>query len=224
MHNKFSTNGFTFFAEPDASADPAASPAPAATGAGTTFTQEQVNMIAADRAKRAKEAAESALLKDLGITDPAEGKRILAEAKTASDARKSAEDLAKENESKALAAAASATAKADEKMFMADTKVALTEAGVAKDKLDRIRGLLTVKIGATEADIAADVAAVKKDFPELFAVSANGGMPDTDPGRGGRGTGKGNGEVDNFKAGMEQAKAEGSSPDQTPKLFAGIKY
>lgn len=182
---------------------------------GKTFTQAELDAIVQERLSRANTSAAEKMAKELGMT-VAEAKTALAEAKKLRDANKSAEERAAEAAAEREKAAAEREAAAELKEFNAEVKVALMAADADKARIERIKGLLTVKPGATDEEIAADVKALKKDFPELFKKP---GAANTDPGRGAGGQGGGK---DSFTAGMESAKANSAGKNETPALFKGI--
>jgi hypothetical protein len=190
------------------------------TDVGTkTFTEQQVNEMIQARLARVKGTAAEELAKELGIENIADAKKVLADAKAIADEKKTADERAREANEAREKAAAEKEAQAELKSFKVDVKSALTEEGFDKKKIDRIMGMLTVKPGATEEEIAADVKALKGDFPELFGKS--GGLPDSDAGKGGGGSGgRGNGK-DPFAVGAERAK-QMAGESGVPSLFKGI--
>ncbi|HXJ65140.1 MAG TPA: hypothetical protein VNN79_15405, partial [Actinomycetota bacterium] len=156
-----------------------------------TLTQSQVNEIVASRTREAKESALKDLAKDLGVSVD-EAKRIVKERQEAEE--RNATELDRANKAKAAA-----EAERDEKVTAASRELhaertdrALIAAGIADDdeKLGRIRGMLTVEVGASKEDIKADVEKLKKDFPALFGAegstkppTAPGSDPKTTPGK-----------------------------------------
>lgn len=170
---------------------------PGSGGSGTaappekTFTQADIDRIVA----REKESASSKAVKDLaeqlGVTID-EAKEIVKSHKDKTDAEKSDAQKAREAADKEKAEAVEAKAAAALETHTTRADRALVTAGIAfpKDATDdqkdatllRVRGMLTVKPGATAAEIAADVKSLKEGFPGLFAPGGTGkGSPNSDP-------------------------------------------
>lgn len=159
---------------PPAPTPPAPAPTPPTPPANEkTLTQSQVNDIVATRTTEAKNKAMEDLAKDLGV--PIEdAKRIVKERQDA-DAKNQTELERSE------AARKAAESDRDDKVSAKDLELhaeradrQLIAAGAEDDdaKLERLRGMLTVKPGASKDDVKADVEKLKKDFPALFAEQA----------------------------------------------------
>jgi hypothetical protein len=188
------------FAEP-APEPPAPAPNPTDPPAGgKTFTQEELNKIAAREKAQGKAAgkaeAEQALAEMLGVSVE-EAKTIIADRKAAEDAKKSEADKDREKAAKVLADAEKAKADAALETHSARVERALAREGLVTDDTDegkkkfaRVLRLVTVEVGASLEDVLADVQSVKADFPELFATKTpegdegkkpKGKLPNSDP-------------------------------------------
>jgi hypothetical protein len=218
---------------PEVPAAPPVADPPVVSVEDKTFTQAQLNAISAREKAQGKAAgkaeAEQALADMLGVPLE-EAKTIIAERKTAEDAKKSDADKDREKAAKELADAEKAKADAALETHAARVERALAREGFVTDdtdegkkKLDRVQRLVTVAVGASLEDVLADVQSVKADFPELFggakAVEGDGRkpkgkLPNSDP----AGKPKApNGGEDKFAAGQkrfeeEQTKHRGYNP------------
>lgn len=136
-----------------------------------TLPQSQVNEIVALRTKEAKESALKALADELGVTID-EAKSIVKERKDA-DARNQTE-LEKANNAKTQAEKDrdDRVSESQQELHEERSDRALVAAGVPDEdeKLARLRGMLTVKVGATKDEIKKDVEKLKADFPALFTT------------------------------------------------------
>lgn len=202
---------------PEVPAVPAADP-PVVPVEDKTFTQAQLNAISAKEKAQGRAAgkaeAEQALADMLGVPIE-EAKAIIAERKTAEDAKKSDADKDREKASKVLADAEKAKADATLETHAARVERALVREGFVTDdtdegkkKFDRVQRLVTVAVGATLEDVLADVQSVKADFPELFGTKPEGDtskpkgkLPSSDPA--GK-PNKPNGGEDKFDAGKKR--------------------
>ena len=161
-------------------APPAAPPAPA----GPTFTQEQVNGFLARERQQLERKYQSDLAASLGVSD-------LAEAKTALDAARAAQEAQMTEAQKLSAAAAKQTSDAQAALAQARqlqqqvrVERALLAAGVspvivdaqgqpvANPALAMAARMVDVADGADDAAVAAAVAGVKTVVPALFAPAA----------------------------------------------------
>lgn len=165
-----------------------------------TFTQAQLNAISAREKAQGKAAgkaeAEQAMADMLGVSIE-EAKAIIAERKTAEDAKKSDADKDREKAAKVLADAEKAKADAALETHAARVERALAREGLVTDdtdegrkKFERVQRLVTVEVGASLEDVLADVQSVKADFPELFGGAKTvegdgkkpkGKLPNSDP-------------------------------------------
>lgn len=163
-------------ATPPAPATPPPTPTPPATPPATgeaTFTQKQVNAIAA----REKNDARAALLSELGVDS-------LDAAKTILDAQRAKEDEAKTEAQRLLeqaqqreAAATAAAAQAAAQLRDANIVSALTHAGITDpDTRTELIPLVTAKV-SDEVDAAAAVELVKQKLPQLFQAPASNTPP-----------------------------------------------
>jgi hypothetical protein len=172
--------------------------------AGKTYTQEELDRMFGDRAKRAADAARADMLKDLGVDDPEALKALLKKQKEADDAQKSelqkvAEQLAEsekraarlESDSKAQIAAIA------ERLMLSDVKMAASKAVTDKDgktvrpafRMDALddlglfvdRSLITEKDGKYEG-IEKALESLAKAKPFLLTEAENGANPKGTPG------------------------------------------
>jgi multidrug efflux pump subunit AcrA (membrane-fusion protein) len=148
--------------------------------AGKTFTQAELNKIAAKQKAEGKAAAEKAIADLLGCT-PAEAAEIVKKQREAEDATKSEAEKERQTAAKERAAAEAAKREAAVEVLEARIERALAAEGFAGDdkKLARVRKMITVETGATYEDVLADVQDAKKEFPEIFA----GKTPESDDGK-----------------------------------------
>lgn len=189
----------------DGRADPPAPPPPTE----KTLSQTEVNDIVTRRTKEASEKAAKDFADQLGVPLE-EAKRIIKERQEADE--KNATDL-----QKAQKAQADAEADRDTKVTTAQRELhleradrALVAAGIPDDdaKLARLRGMLTVEVGAPYEDVKKDVEKLKTDFPALFDAPPPPGTPPKPPGSGPKGSPPG-GKVDQdaMQRGLDRAKA-----------------
>jgi hypothetical protein len=164
--------------------EPTGAPAvPAAPPAGT-FTQEQLNAIAAREKDSGKSSGrrerDTELASLLGVT-PEDLPKHLEQMKKDADSRKSAADLATEQATQAKATADKATADAAAERHLAAVERALIRAGIptdgddADDILADAAALVRVDQGADPAAIKEAVEKVKGRHPAMF------GRQDTRP-------------------------------------------
>lgn len=179
--------------------------------------QSQVNEIVAARTREAKEQALKALADELGVTID-EAKRIVKERKETDD--KNATELEKANQARTQA-----EKDRDEKVSASTRELhaeradrALIAAGAPDEdsKLERLRGMLTVEVGATRDDVKKDVEKLKTDFPALFETQPpppSGRRTSTDPPKGKAG------KVSDtaYERGQERAHSRYSSDGGVPR-------
>lgn len=131
--------------------------------------QSRVNEIVTAETTKAKQKALEDLAKDLGVSIE-DAKRIVKERKDADE--KNRTDLEREQ-----AARTAAEKDRDEKVTASQRELheersdrALIAAGAPDEdsKLQRLRGMLTVEVGASREDVKKDVDKLKTDFPQLF--------------------------------------------------------
>lgn len=130
-------------------------------GQGKTFTQEELNGIAAKEAKKAQERT----LRELGFTDFDNAKEGLAKYKEylesqKSDAEKQAEQLAKLSEE---------TKAKDDMIFSLTAKVAASSQGVKADALDDVIELAKLKV-SDEVTIEDAIKSVLEKYPHFAGV------------------------------------------------------
>jgi len=133
--------------------------------------QSRVNEIVAARTAEAKQKAADELTRDLGVPLD-DAKAIIKAAKDKQESEQSEAQRARAAADKEKAEATEQKTAAAQEVHETRADSALLKAGALNDEdtLTRMRGLLTVKAGATKEEIAADVEKVKKTFPALFDV------------------------------------------------------
>lgn len=143
-----------------------------------TFTQADLNRIAAKEKAEGKAAAERAFAEQLGMSlDDAKAvlkARADAEEKTKSEAQKDREAAQKEKD-----AAAADRLSAKQEVHDARIERALAKAGAPDEdaKMARLKRLVAAEVGSSYEDILADVEAVKGDFPGLFGEKQDSKPP-----------------------------------------------
>lgn len=147
-----------------------------------TFTQEDVNRIAA----REKQQGSASAYKELGFNSADEAKKAIEAWRKSDDDKK--DEATKANEAKA--AAEKATADANAKALTLERKLAAIEAGVDPKNADDVVTLASAKTNDSTTFEAA-LEAIKKSYPSMFKASAgdnNGGTGNNSNGaRGGGG-------------------------------------
>jgi hypothetical protein len=202
-------------ATPPTSTPPATPPAPApvnptpapstppAPAADQTFTQKQVNAIAA----KEKNDARAAFLTELGVGSIDEAKSVLAAQREAEDAAKSEAERLRDQAARDAATAQAAMAEAARLVLEANIVTALTHAGITDpDQRTELVPLVAAKV-SDDIDAGAAVELVKQRLPQLFQAPASatpppsgdvrGGIPPTPTGTGGA-----------WERGVAMAKAE----------------
>lgn len=169
-------------ANSDGGADP---PGPQGTSSTTTFTQDQLEAIAARKADQARRGATKALLEELGFTSKEEAAKFVNGAKEAERAQMTeAERVRTEAEAVKAAAEADRLAIASER-HTAAVERALVQAGAPIDKLARIARLVDVEQGADPEAIATSIDLVKAEFPQMFGQPGHAPSPSSEPASGG---------------------------------------
>lgn len=144
-----------------------------------TFTQAELNRIAAREKEEGKRAAAADIAKTLGCTVE-EAVELIKQAKAADDSQKTEAQRAREAADKEKADAEKEKAEAAREKHIARVERVLLKAGVPEAKLDRVGRMLDVEVGTEGDKLDEAVKDLKKDFPELFA-GKKGGPPDSDP-------------------------------------------
>jgi hypothetical protein len=177
------------------------------TDSGKTFTEADMNRIRQRETKKAESAARRKLLDDLGVSDPAEAKKILDKAKAAAEKDRTEQDRLRDKATEAEKAAAQARRETAQLKLDRDVDRALAKAGVQTSRLDRIAKLVIGELGddPDADDIKSAIDTIRDDFPESFAESGDdegvGRRAPSGEGRGGtppkgqRGGGKENPET-----------------------------
>lgn len=173
---------------------------------GSTFTQEDLNRIAAREKDEGKRAALSEVAKTLGCTVE-EAADIIKRSKEADDAQKTEAQRAKEAAERAKAEADEEKAQAAREKHIVRVERALLKAGVPDAKIERVARMMDVEVGAEPEKLDEAAKALKKDFPELFATGS-GGTNDSDPPGS---PPKPKIKDDKFNAGAERAKQYAAS-------------
>jgi hypothetical protein len=159
-------------------------PPPAPPPAGDppkTFTQEEVNAIVQKRVGGAKESATADLMKELGITDPAQAKALIAAAKAQEEANATELDKAKKAAEESAASAAKATAELEATKLNTAIVEALVGTGLTISAAKKVRAMVSVDKVDDDA-IKTAIEDLKKDMPALFETQGAGGLPGHNPG------------------------------------------
>lgn len=146
-----------------------------------TFTQDEVNAIIQKRVGGAKESAQADLMKELGITDPAEAKALIAAAKAADEANATELDKAKKAQATSDSTAASATAALEDSKLTTSIEKELVRAGLTVEGAERVRRLVDVQKNDPD-EIKTAIEALKTEMPALFSTEGTGGLPNHNPG------------------------------------------
>jgi len=165
-----------------------------------TFTQADLNRIAAREKDEGKRAAMAEVASKLGCTVE-EAIELVKTARAKEDAEKSEAQKAKEAADRAAADAEKAKAEAAREKHLARVERALIKAGVDEKKLDKVARMLDAEVGAEMDAIEAATKDLKKDFPELF--NGRKGPIDSDTGGG---SPKPTIKDDDYSSGVERAK------------------
>lgn len=144
-----------------------------------TFSQEELNRIAAREKDEGKRAALAEVAKTLGCTVE-EAVEFVKKAKADDEKHKSDAQKAQEAADKAKADADKEKDEAAKEKHMARVERALLKAGVPDSKLERVARMLDAEVGATPEKIDDAAKDLKKEFPELF-TGKEAGPPGSDP-------------------------------------------
>ncbi len=145
-----------------------------------TFSQEELNRIAAEEKRQGKAAAERDIAAALGCTIE-EAKVIIAERNAQLDATKTQEKKDLDAALKVSREATEKLAAAELRAHTAEVRSQLVAEGVSKEKLDRVVRLVDVAVDADQAAIIAAIEALKTDMPELFSATPPGTPPGSPP-------------------------------------------
>lgn len=164
-------------------------------GDGKTFSQEDVNRIAGQRATESAEAAQRRVADDLGVP-LADAKRIIKEAQEREESQKSELEKEKTARQKAEERATKAETLANERFVSAELKGALRDAGINKDRISAAVKLadtdkLSVKNDSVDG-LDTVVKAVKDGYPEWFEASSDNKDGKDKNGQSGKGSQQGN--------------------------------
>ena len=169
------------------------------TKTGETFTQEQVNAIAA----REKAQGRNAMMKLFGVKDEKA-------AKEQAEAFKKWQESQKDNEQKLKDAKASAS-EAEKRALAAEAKCACMSAGVQKESIDDALAIASLKV-TDDKDLNAVLEEMKKEprYKGFFGTATGSSGTGTPDGHGG--TGKG-GTGDNI--GARLGKSQSAAPKKS---------
>lgn len=151
-----------------------------------TFSQDDVNRIAAREKEQGRQAAAQSLADDLGVSLE-EAKTIIKEHRDRSEAEKSEAQRAKEAADREKAEAAEEKKAAARERHETKVERRLIRAGVPDDEegLKRVMRMVTVEVGASDDDLQAEIDSIKTQFPTLFGTGEGGGgrgrAPSGDP-------------------------------------------
>lgn len=152
-----------------------------------TYTQDEMNRIAAKEKKEGRKAAEKSLLESLGVQDADEAKAVLEQFRTQQEEAKSEIQREKEAAQRATQLAETTTREAAHERHTNRVERFLIRANVPVERVDRVARLVDVEVGADDDAIDAAIESVQKDFPELFTgeggTSSRNGAPSGDPPR-----------------------------------------
>lgn len=169
-----------------------------------TFTQEEVNQIAAaekDKARRAAERAHAeAWQEQFGDVKPEDIAARLQAIQEAEEAQKSEAEKALDEANRIKAEAEATAAAAAAELHSTRVQAAILAANGDPEKAHQVARLVDADKGASVDEIAEAVNKVKTDFPALFGQK---NVPNTDPGNG---PASKNGPTDRWAAGRERAK------------------
>lgn len=162
---------------------PTRPPAPDPKPDGKTFTDEQLDRIIGKRVKEAektaKQATETAIAEQLGVSIE-EAKKIIEASREADEAKKSEIDKLKEQNESIKKDGETKVSEVQREHHIDRVKLNLIRAGVAlpedtaespdaSDKaLDRVVGLVSVSVGASVEEIKDNIAELKTEFASLF--------------------------------------------------------
>lgn len=183
------------------------------------FTQAEVDRMVGDRATSIRNAERERVAALLGV-DPDEAAKIVAAHREREQAQLTEAERAAQAAQADREAAAAERAQARNVLRDTYVEAALVAAGIPAEHAERGRGLvsLTVEDGMTPDDLKARateaVAAVKAEWPELFAAANGAGKPPS--GDSGKPPSGGQAGADALAAGAARAaKFQGREPAQT---------
>lgn len=130
-----------------------------------TFTQEDINRIAANEKAQGKKS----VLKDLGFEDEDSAKKAFEDWKKFQDSQKTEAEKAKEEKDTALKEAQAAKERAD----MVEQKLEAIKAGATPTLVDDLIVLARIKMSDT-VNFAQALEEVKKTYPNFFGAEGTG--------------------------------------------------
>lgn len=165
-----------------------------------TFTQEELNAIAANEKRQGKQA----VMKLFGIADEKDLKAAAEKFNAWADSQKTAEAKLKEQEDK--------VAQAEAKVAEAEAKVACLGAGVGTESVDDVLAIAKTKV-TDDKGLSVVLEEMKKDpkYAGFFGAQSNGGTGS--PGGHSNGSGSGNTALENI--GERLGKQRAQSPTKS---------
>jgi hypothetical protein len=146
-----------------------------------TFTQDELNDIIKKRLDGARSQSQADLMKELGITDPAEAKALIAAAKAAEEANATELDKARKEADQHKTSAAAAAAELAEFRLNSAITEELVSHGLTVAAAKRVRSMITVE--KNDEDLIKEaIETLKKEMPTLFVTQGAGGPPGSNPG------------------------------------------
>jgi hypothetical protein len=175
--------------DPDPAAPPAADPPKPGPPPARTFTQDEVNSLAAkEKAQGERAGARAALEKfaaDHGFSNVEDAKAFIEEARQAREAQLSEQEKREQALAKREQELADREAAAVARERNANRRAVLVGLGATGDDLDDAAALLRVADDADEATVQDAAAALKERRPELFGVTPPPPPSSTPPAPGG---------------------------------------
>lgn len=168
----------------DTTSNPGSQSDEGSSSGGKSFTQEEVNAIAAREKEQGKRSGVQGLLKLFGLSNEDELKEFAKRVKDQEDAKLSEADR-KAKEAEAAKAEAERYKREAETTLLTARKVeALQEAGLTLAAARRVADLVKIQSGDDDAAVKAAVDGLKKDMPALFSKAETEGgnkLPDGSP-------------------------------------------
>lgn len=152
-----------------------------------TFTQAELDRIAANRAKEGKQAGQRELLEALGVTDVEEAKEILKKHREDEDARRSESERAAAAARQEKEAAEAERREARRERLAARIERALGKAGVPESEIEFVAKMVEVDDDADPDAVQQAVDDLKEKMPRLFEAKKDGEEGE-EPGKGSKRT------------------------------------
>jgi hypothetical protein len=146
------------------------------------LTQEQLNNLLAEAKRKAKGSTEGELKKLLGVEDLSAVKGLVEAARAAEDKNKTDLERATSEATTEKQKREAAEASAAELRVTSMIEKALIGEGLSVAAAERTRNMITVPTSADAEAIKAEIAALRKDMPQLFPTQEGGaGQPPATP-------------------------------------------